>query len=1345
MTLLHDFFTLRNRQAFQRLLDDSDRGSVNTGLSTSGGRSWNRSSSLTSVMALDVNARDWLGRTVLHLACASMDSLEYVKLLLRHQHINVNLPDTESHWTPLHRAMYQANFSAALLLLQRTDTDRSLQDYEGYTAFDLYNSTINETKPRSDESFAELYTWGVNRNAALGLGDGSDRTYPDQVIIQRKDEHIEGQEKLEIRFSPVLVRQIQMSKLHTAVITSESIGNLRVCGFGNGGRLGHGQHTQYSLKALPQFTQTIVSVALGQDHTLALTKSGEVLSWGLNRFAQLGYVVESAPGEGFGRTEEPIQFIPKKISGSLRKELVKGIAASKGASACWTRSDVYTWGTNNGQLGYDKAAQPVQILPRKASKVTYPVVALSLTDNAMACLLETHDVICIWNDRQIKIPFPGHAFPAEMQPHRPPEAIQDAKIAKITSCEDTFAALALNGELFTFTVPGVTESDGAPGKERPSFKPQRVWALRKKFSAVKDVALGSDGSIIICTESGHVFVRTRTSKAGQFTSGKAFKFQRVPTGAFGALRVEHKPRSIEVHGNTLAQDVAEPQERVPSPSRSGTPLYQPIPRDGKNDEEQDDLYILNDIQKLRQLLDVIAIQKRTRHEPPIPTGKPSLPYGADVVVHGSSKTLFPAHRILDGSKVAKDTISGISLRLLRPMKLVIDGCHPISILILLRYLYSDDLLVIWDGRTSTALGGELSKANIQPAQIKVELGSLATLLNLPHLAQSLESTVKRTPIPSMQVTMERLFEMAQNFNLTEQRILSPDVILQLADREIRCHSIILRARSQFFADFFNEGAWTVNRWNSNGIITINMKHLTWRVMDYVLRFMCCGADAEMFITLDSAGSVDEVLEFVFDVMAAANELLLDRLVLICSAVILNHLSLNKACFILSDAAYLHAGQLTERLETYITVNMELFLTTGMLDDIPTHLIDRLAQFARQKQIEKYPISRSNRLALQAIAIHSDWLALQDIPHPVPRSNVIPRKDPLHVKSSPSRPKLLLQTPVSDSLYERAGPRSQGAIPRPQTNEDIFTMDNADVAPIPKLTPLPATPTPRLPVWKAPSKPRVDMIAVMAEAATTSSPHHYPSSVTRDAPIDLLKVTSRPRSDPQSMTDTRSPASGSGSTHISLTPKWRPTQGVETAHPPAANTTSTLTSSDISGKKDIHPANLGYSPRSKPNIPHTPHRVSGGSSDMGPMITPTRQSTSSASPYASTIRRTSGKAWNQPSVTSAATSSPSTSGMSLLAIQQLELAQIAGAGKEKRSLREIQEEEKSLQEEADFLTWWTAEEARIKAEIEAATIATASQKVRSMQSTKRSGKKVVRSDGTSRSKADHPKRPPRKAS
>jgi hypothetical protein len=56
----------------------------------------------------------------------------------------------------------------------------------------------------------------ILRNAALGLGDGGDRTHPDQVIIRRLEGNSDSESKtLNARFSPIHVRQIQMSKLHT--------------------------------------------------------------------------------------------------------------------------------------------------------------------------------------------------------------------------------------------------------------------------------------------------------------------------------------------------------------------------------------------------------------------------------------------------------------------------------------------------------------------------------------------------------------------------------------------------------------------------------------------------------------------------------------------------------------------------------------------------------------------------------------------------------------------------------------------------------------------------------------------------------------------------------------------------------------------------------------------------------------------------------------------------------------------------------------------------------------------------------------------------------------------------
>ena len=134
----------------------------------------------------------------------------------------------------------------------------------------------------------------------------------------------------------------------------------------------------------------------------------------------IGGATFSGAGTGLGATvvctnpeSEPIQSTPRRIFGPLKKEVVKGVTACKTASACWTDVDLFTWGTNTGQLGqfishigflcivflfslsalltlyklrfdlallgYDSSAQPVQILPRKVTGVTQPVVDVALS------------------------------------------------------------------------------------------------------------------------------------------------------------------------------------------------------------------------------------------------------------------------------------------------------------------------------------------------------------------------------------------------------------------------------------------------------------------------------------------------------------------------------------------------------------------------------------------------------------------------------------------------------------------------------------------------------------------------------------------------------------------------------------------------------------------------------------------------------------------------------------------------------------------------------------------------------------------------------------------------------
>lgn len=245
------------------------------------------------------------------------------------------------------------------MLLQRSDIDMFLKDAEGYTPFDLYNSTVAGTNPAESPDGtlnAELYTWGSNRNASLGIGDGDDRLLPEQVVIKPSGNSIDAlpsdSRQLLDALKPISVVNVAMSKLHTTVITGEETRNIRSCGFSSGGRLGPGvgntSHTQFSLiKPQETLPHKITAVALGQDHTLAVTSNGEVLSWGLNRFHQLGYAFEGK----INTQEDQIQAAARKITGPLRNQVVIGVACCKTASVCWTSSQIFSWGTNSGQLG----------------------------------------------------------------------------------------------------------------------------------------------------------------------------------------------------------------------------------------------------------------------------------------------------------------------------------------------------------------------------------------------------------------------------------------------------------------------------------------------------------------------------------------------------------------------------------------------------------------------------------------------------------------------------------------------------------------------------------------------------------------------------------------------------------------------------------------------------------------------------------------------------------------------------------------------------------------------------------------------------------------------------------
>ncbi|KAK4048797.1 hypothetical protein OIV83_004563 [Microbotryomycetes sp. JL201] len=1024
----------------------------------------------TAAFNAEVNRRDWLGRTVLHVAVTELATwaLEWVELLLAVPGLQVNAVDIESGWSALHRALYAGNIAAARLLLARTDVDIRLKDHEGLSPFDVYNSTVDGTNPvntldSNNPGRLDLYTWGQNRNFVLGFTSDADRAFPERVQLKREENG-----KGLAAYEPLRVQDVAMARLHTGIITDEKRRNVRMCGYGTGGRLGRTAHTQFQFEVLADFQQTAAAIAVSPDHTVVVTTEGHVYTFGLNRFGQLGYVLDQPTGIPANApkqsNDEPIQYTPRRVVGALKKEVVLGAAASRTHTAVFTADALYTWGTNKGQLGYPFGGTAVQILPRKVTIVPQPVIMLTATENATACLLESREVVVLFMEGYVRVSFPSTPFPVGMQPYRPPHAETKPMIKKITSSGTQFVALSSLGDVFSFTLEGGASAgvDSPQALARLAPKPQRIWSLRRKFTAVTDVGIGLDGSIILCTVSGHVFIRTKryeaqSGKTGSVSgtrtpttpvkavhSGGSWKFTRVPyiqrvikvaansTGAFAALRADVPLRFIDIEGPTLPEHLLGilPHWRRVGPLGADPANRKYATADGEEDDELErtaDALIDRDVKVAHNLLKVLK-EWDDEWEQPLA--------GSDVLfVAGQYR--FPVHKLVLAARssvlaerISKSEDSDVHL-----------NCQPLVALLLMHYLYSDDLPALWDARVGTQVQHLLGGSMV--GTIKNELRQIAYDLGLSALHDALENQTKTTPRPLLPQQLGSLLQQGISC-ATPKNASQPDVLLKLADREVWCHSAVLRARCSFFEAFYEDPDWTVLRIfeGDDDTVTVDLSHISWDVMSLVLEHIYRGAGMSLFQSIDRP-SADEYIDFVTQVLAACNELLLDKLKQVCSAVLRSFITLNNVCSILVDAAFYEAIDLTRACMYYLASSMETVLENRLLDDLPNELVTSLTDFCQERQGAKLPISRSGMLVSDLMSKHSTWLSEQDVARQTGGARKWKPKmggDTASPRPSPS----MLSPGPSPRLNARPSPRltpvMSPPMPAVKETDDLFAMD-----------------------------------------------------------------------------------------------------------------------------------------------------------------------------------------------------------------------------------------------------------------------------------------------------------------
>ena len=132
----------------------------------------------------------------------------------------------------LHRALYNGRVACAQYIIANRGRDTiKAKDRESNSPFDVLNSTLNGTNPPplyDVKGGSDLFTFGSNKNNTLGFGDGDDRAHPERVHINRRPRKDESALSI---FTQPRIRDVQMAKMHTAILTTDTRDNLYMCGF----------------------------------------------------------------------------------------------------------------------------------------------------------------------------------------------------------------------------------------------------------------------------------------------------------------------------------------------------------------------------------------------------------------------------------------------------------------------------------------------------------------------------------------------------------------------------------------------------------------------------------------------------------------------------------------------------------------------------------------------------------------------------------------------------------------------------------------------------------------------------------------------------------------------------------------------------------------------------------------------------------------------------------------------------------------------------------------------------------------------------------------------------------
>lgn len=174
-----------------------------------------------------------------------------------------------------------------------------------------------------------VYAFGCNEYGQLGVGDNEERRSMVPLALSRREK----------------IAKVAAGGSFAVVLTEK--GRVYTWGRNNAGQLGQGDFRDRNAPAIVSAggleKVTVADVAAGSDFVVALTRSGQIWCWGSNERGQLGQ------GDMGGFSNFPREVKAGSLRGVKFSKLAAG---STHCLALSRTGEVYTWGGNaQGQLG----------------------------------------------------------------------------------------------------------------------------------------------------------------------------------------------------------------------------------------------------------------------------------------------------------------------------------------------------------------------------------------------------------------------------------------------------------------------------------------------------------------------------------------------------------------------------------------------------------------------------------------------------------------------------------------------------------------------------------------------------------------------------------------------------------------------------------------------------------------------------------------------------------------------------------------------------------------------------------------------------------------------------------